>query len=245
MATFKREPAPQEFEWTIQWKNWLSRQFTNLINFFDAPEFPSVTTDTLIVEGDGLIEGALQIEEDLSADDAAFAGEVTIGEDLAVGGMIDGENSPNHIGPITASGTIPPITDIPSWVRRISVIFSAVSVSGTDDILIQLGGETSGYTSGVALIVSGGNPGITTSTTGFIILSSAGTDALYGSYVFTLVDPITNLWSAEMRFERTGALRIQVGAGQKALSSILTQLQVVTSGVNTFDSGTITVRYEY
>ncbi len=250
MATFKKEPAPQEFDWTAQWKNWLSRQFTNLAAFLADPEFTSVTTEVLIVEEDALVEGALQVAEDFSANDAAFSGEVTIAEDLQVGGFIDGANSPFHVGPVSStSGTTVSFTNIPSWVRRITVMFSGVSVSGTDNILVQLGDsggvETSGYTNGVVLIVSGGNPGITTGTSGFLVLSSAGTDALYGTYILTLMDSVTNLWMANGTFERTGALRMEVGAGQKALSAALTQLQITTSGVDTFDAGTITVRYEY
>lgn len=243
MATFNIDPVPHEKEWSPQWKNNLSNLVKKLKEFTVNAVVSTLTTVGLLVQGDTLVEDSLDVDGDLSAEDGAFGGEVTIAEDLYVGGTINAENSPNYIS-ITAAGTLPPITGIPSWVRCITVIFDAVSVSGTDDVLIQLGGESTGYTNAVALIQSGASPSITSSTSGFIVLSSAATDALYGSYVFTLIDPSTNLWSATMNFERTGSLRIQVGAGRKALSSILTQLRVVVSGVNTFDAGTITVRLE-
>jgi cytoskeletal protein CcmA (bactofilin family) len=90
MTTFNLNPAPHDFSWTLQWKNWLNNLWQQLTAFFAAPEFPSVTTETLIVEGDGLVEGTLQVAGDLSANDAAFSGEVTISGGLSVAGTVNG-----------------------------------------------------------------------------------------------------------------------------------------------------------
>ncbi len=104
MATFDHDSAPASFEWNLQWKNNLSNLIAKLKKFFENAELPVLTvTDGLVVEGDTFMEGALQIEEDLSADDAAFGGEVTVAEDISLGGdlHVDGQIL---YGPIDLTG---------------------------------------------------------------------------------------------------------------------------------------------
>lgn len=93
MATFNPDPVPHEKTWTIQWKNNLSKLVDKLRAWTTNAEAETVTiSDTLVLEGDGIIEGSLDIEEDLSVQDAAVSGELTVGEDLEVGGYINGVN---------------------------------------------------------------------------------------------------------------------------------------------------------
>ena len=51
----------------------------------------------------------------------------------------------------STSGTSIDFTNLPSWIKRITVMFSGVSLSASANLLIQLGvsgtPETSGYTS--------------------------------------------------------------------------------------------------
>ena len=55
----------------------------------------------------------------------------------------------------TTSGTSHDFTSIPSWVKRITVMFSGVSTNGTSFVQIQLGDsggiETTGYNSGAVM----------------------------------------------------------------------------------------------
>ena len=50
---------------------------------------------------------------------------------------------------VTNFTTSADFTSIPSWVRRITLIFSDISLSGSDNLLIQIGDsgglETTGY----------------------------------------------------------------------------------------------------
>jgi len=68
----------------------------------------------------------------------------------------------------TVSGTSVDFTGIPSWVKRITVMFIGVSTSGTSNILVQLGDsggvETTGYVSQANTFNSA--PGGTASTAG-------------------------------------------------------------------------------
>jgi hypothetical protein len=250
VATFNIDPVPETKDWTIQWKNNLSKLVDKLRSWATNIESETVTiSDTLVLEGDGIIEGSLDIEDDISAQDAAFSGEVTIGEDLNVGGLLDAENSPVLFGPITASGTSISFVGIPSWARKINVIHSGLSLSGTDNILIRMGPasglETTGYISATGNASNGGAFAIDTATDGFIIRHGVAADGLYGTYELLLADPITNLWVGEGSHYRAGTARIGGSSGSKAFSGIVWLLSLVPTGANTFDGGTVSVRCEY
>jgi len=96
----------------------------------------------------------------------------------------------------STSGTSIDFTGIPSWVKRITVMFSGVSTSGSSLIQLQLGDsggvETTSYTSGAWLA----NTANTNSTTGLLIVG--GNAAAYpfdGNMTVCLVDISTNKWS--------------------------------------------------
>jgi hypothetical protein len=148
----------------------------------------------------------------------------------------------------TASGTSVDFTGIPAWVKRITVMFSGVSTSGTSVPLIQLGDsggiENTGY--------SGTSSNITTAvttasyTTGFGIGSAnASTQLKGGSIILTLIDSASNLWAASGVIGRGDADGTAVTGGYKALSSVLTQIRITTVNcTDTFDAGSINIIYE-
>jgi hypothetical protein len=71
----------------------------------------------------------------------------------------------------STSGTSIDFTSLPSWVKKITVIFNQVSVSGTSSTLIQLGTGSTTYTTtgyvGGGAILSGSGVGGATFTNGF------------------------------------------------------------------------------
>lgn len=150
----------------------------------------------------------------------------------------------------TASGTSVDFTGIPSWAKRITVMFNGVSLSGTSNILLQIGDsggiENTGYAAGV---VSAQNT--TTSSAG--ISSTSGfpvTDALTAGYfvvgaVRLLTFDSTNGWVEEGCLQNTTANRGMVSGGSKTLSSTLDRVRITTvNGTDTFDAGTINIMYE-
>jgi len=171
--------------------------------------------------------------------------------------IIDGTNgisgAPLNSGTAVAStsGTSIDFTSIPSWVKRITVMFSGVSTNGTSEVIFQLGTSggfvTSGYL-GVALTVTtGGTTGTTSLSSGFMVRmgATAGTAAAvrHGHAVFTLVSGNTWVGSSTMGLSNTEYLNTT--AGSIALAGALTQLRVTTAGgTNTFDAGTINIIYE-
>jgi hypothetical protein len=147
----------------------------------------------------------------------------------------------------TGSPTSIDFTSIPSWAKRITVMFSGVSTSGTSAYLIQLGDaggvETTGYTSSASRIsatVLSQN-----STAGFILLGGAATAASTYSASYSISLLSTNLWCLQGTMSDTVNTTTQIAAGSKTLSDTLTQVRITTvNGTDTFDAGTINILYE-
>jgi hypothetical protein len=144
-----------------------------------------------------------------------------------------------------SSGTAVLFSNIPSWVKRVTIMFNEVSLSGTDSILVQIGDaggvETTGYVS--SSVGTTGSAGSTSnSTSGFIVASTLGSYVNSGALVLTLMG--SNLWIAS----GSGKLATSAcwfGGGSKTLSDTLTQLNITVTGANTFDgAGTVNILYE-
>jgi hypothetical protein len=151
----------------------------------------------------------------------------------------------------TTSGTAVDFTGIPSWVKRVTVMFNGVSVSGTSPFLVQLGtgaGPTftsSGYTS---IGISFGGSGLTSTarTNGFAFADTVSAAYTYGGNA-VIAKVSGNIYS----FNSTLAAATVfgdgscVGAGSVSLGAILTSIRITTvNGTDTFDAGSINIMYE-
>jgi len=147
----------------------------------------------------------------------------------------------------STSGTAIDFTGIPSWVKRITVMFSGVSTNGTNLIDIQLGDsggiETTGYTGSQCNVITGvGSSNYAGDA--FEIRYFSAPLSISGQFVFTLFDPATNLWVGTATFgSNSGSTGMSFSAGQKALSDVLDRLRISANG-DTFDSGAINIMYE-
>jgi hypothetical protein len=146
---------------------------------------------------------------------------------------------------VTASGTAVNFTDIPSWVKRITVMFNGVSTNGTSSPLVQLGtssgATTSGYLGGS--IESG--TGRVAFTTGFGLASNNVANLLYGQMVITNIN--SNNWVASHNLvaAQSGIYYSLTGAGGVGLASTLDRVRITTvNGTDTFDAGTINLIWE-
>ena len=144
----------------------------------------------------------------------------------------------------TTSGTSIDFTGIPSWVKRITVMFDGVSTNGTTSILVQLGDsggvETTGYIS-TSVQISGG--GLTAdSTAGFVIRSATSSNVFSGSMVVMNING--NDWVSQHSVKQT-TTAIACGAGDKTLSDTLDRVRITTvNGTDAFDAGSINILYE-
>lgn len=145
-------------------------------------------------------------------------------------------------------------TGIPSWVKKITVMFAGVSTSGTSFLQIQLGTSSGVVTTGydtAAVSISVTSPDNTSGsggavTTGFVYISSVAAGVNSGSTVFTLIDG--NTWVGNGQITDPDR-RLKTTAGQISLGATLDRVRITTvNGTDTFDTtpsaGKINILYE-
>lgn len=146
----------------------------------------------------------------------------------------------------TTSGTEKDFS-IPSWVKRIHVLFNGVSLSGSDHILIQIGDsggiETTSYTSTSTWTAAAGASGSTSSTSGFILVVNNPANAMTGEITLSNIDGNTWIASGVIMSDSDSSYGFQT-VGKKTLSDVLTQVRVTKTGSNTFDNGAVNIIYE-
>jgi len=148
----------------------------------------------------------------------------------------------------SSSNTSLDFTSIPSWAKRITVMFSGVSTNGTSVIQIQLGDsggiETTGYLGAGGYIFGVNTSAVANFTSGFAITQATVAAAVYhGSMVIALIG--SNQWTANGGFARSDNNVLNFGQGSKTLSDTLTQVRITTvNGTDTFDAGTVNILYE-
>jgi len=163
--------------------------------------------------------------------------------------VIAGQNSAITAGTAVAStsGTSIDFTSIPSYVKRITVMFSGVSASGTSAIVVQLGTsggvQTTGYSSGAWFA----NTSNVTSSVGLLVTgSNANTYDFNGVITITLLNSSTGLWThSSILCGNVTAATNTIGGGSKTLSGTLDRVRITTvAGTDTFDAGSINILYE-
>lgn len=147
----------------------------------------------------------------------------------------------------TTSGTSVDFTGIPSWVKRVTVMFSGVSINGTSAPILKLG--TSGG------LVSSGYLGMVESSSGatqvslssywalFYSTTSSASHIFHGNATFTLLG--NNTWTGTTQLALSNSTLGIFTTGSVDIGGTLTQLSISTiGGVNTFDAGLINIIYE-
>jgi hypothetical protein len=147
----------------------------------------------------------------------------------------------------STSGTSIDFTSIPSWVKRITVMFQGVSTNGTSTIQVQLGDsggiETTGYVATSVRVATNSTTAGGSLTSGFPInVTPAAADIVSGTLVCNLMG--SNLWVASLSGKASTTLGL-VGGGDKTLSGTLDRVRITTvNGTDTFDAGSINILYE-
>ena len=165
-----------------------------------------------------------------------FQGRLTAGGSLTLGTAVN-----------STSGTSIDFTGIPSWARRITVMFAGVSTSGTSNYLLQIGAgslDVSGYisTSGILVTTSYASG---SSTAGFLLTGSGPEAAALHSGVSVITLLGGNTYT---HFGNLGAIlnsRSFSNSGSKTLGGTLDRIRITTAnGTDTFDAGSVNILYE-
>jgi hypothetical protein len=140
----------------------------------------------------------------------------------------------------TTSGTSIDFTSIPSWVKRITVMFNGVSTNSSSHVLVQIGSgsvATSGYVSTGSY---GG--GSVASTSGFLYFGDAAGYIRSGVYTLFLLG--SNIWVGSYAGKMDTSYAC-FGGGNCTLGGTLDRVRITTvNGTDTFDAGSINILYE-
>ena len=143
----------------------------------------------------------------------------------------------------STSGTSIDFTSIPSWVKRITVMFNGVSGNGTSPHLVQIGtGGTPTTTGYISSAGASGNTAQTTSTAGFVQqYTNTAAQTWQGMVIITLLS--SNTWVSQGQL--ASSINNTNAAGGVSLSGALDMIRVTTvNGTDTFDAGSINILYE-
>jgi hypothetical protein len=145
----------------------------------------------------------------------------------------------------STSGTAIDFTNLPPWVKKITVMFNNVSTNGASNYLIQIG--TSGGIQNTGYIgwasVNAVNAG---STAGFIITAAQAAAALNsGSVILTLLNSSDGTWTSFGSIaSTTGVSACSSSGGAKTLSGTLDRVRITSVTPDTFDAGSVNLLYE-
>jgi hypothetical protein len=170
----------------------------------------------------------------------------TLTSPTITGGSLSGTSGAITQGTAVAStsGTTIDFTGIPSWAKRVTVMFNGVSTSVTSRKLVQIGSTTfttTGYTSSGTAATTGTTT--SSSTAGFIIESFVAADLVHGT--MTLTNITANSWISNHTMTSNGGPSSLFGAGGVSLGGVLDRIRITTvNGTDTFDAGSINIMYE-
>jgi hypothetical protein len=147
----------------------------------------------------------------------------------------------------STSGTSIDFTGIPSWVKRVTVMFDGVSTGGTSVVQMQLGAgsvQTSGYKSTSSFSTSA--QCFLAATSGFITDTEYASASIIrsGLYIFTLLG--SNVWVGSGTMGGDASAQVScANAGSVTLSGTLDRVRITTvNGTDAFDAGSINILYE-
>jgi hypothetical protein len=146
----------------------------------------------------------------------------------------------------STSGTAVLFSSIPSWVKRITLMYHNVSASGTDNMAVTLGTSgglvNTGYGGNSTSLGTSGLSNGSLSTFINVRMQNNASSLTCGTVTFTLLG--NNIWTFFGGVADAGTTGGCLVEGSISLGGTLTQLNVGLNGSNTFDGGSINILYE-
>jgi hypothetical protein len=147
----------------------------------------------------------------------------------------------------STSGTAIDFTSIPSWVKRVTVMFNGVSTNGTSVIQVQVGSgsfTTSGY-SCVGSTVGASSVASVQYTSGFGLGDSFNTATRTKNGSIQISNVSSNIWSSFGGLADSSSARTDFTSGVISISGTLDRVRITTvNGTDTFDAGSVNIMYE-
>lgn len=204
---------------------------------------------TITINGSGTITGATTLASTIASPTMTTP---TLTTPTMTGAVVSAMGSSvitSGTSVASTSGTSIDFTGIPSWVKRVTVMFDLVSTNGASPLLIQLGtssgiDSTTTYAGSSFYIQGGGGGQYMSAYGGFNFYGSGGAgNTNTGSLVLTQIS--TNKWVANGYFAGSASFVNVYMAGVKTTSAALDRVRITTvNGTDAFDAGSINILYE-
>jgi hypothetical protein len=147
----------------------------------------------------------------------------------------------------STSGTSIDFTSIPSWVKRVTVMFGGTSSNGSSNWQVRLGTSAGVVSTGYlgAASYTGAASGGANSTTGLLFIIGGTAQIIHGSVTFNLLNSSTNYWTGQgVLGDSSQAYTFSAGASV-TLPGTLDRVRITTvNGTDTFDAGSVNILYE-
>jgi hypothetical protein len=208
----------------------------------DGATWQSVAVSTLVPDATDSVKGVVELATDAEVRTGTDTTRAITPDALRKGALV------LDTVQASTSGTAIDFTGIPSWAKRITVIFAGVSTNGSNFIDIQIGDsggiEATGYAGAQTNIIGGATGGANYSGDAFELRYNGTSYVFTGHFVLTLLNSATNLWvGSGVHGVNSGLAAMAFSAGQKTLSGALDRLRI-SAGGDTFDAGSINIMYE-
>jgi hypothetical protein len=145
----------------------------------------------------------------------------------------------------STSGASIDFTGLPSWIKRITVMYAGVSTNGTSTLILQLGTSSGVVTSGYVGAMSY-DAGRAIYTTGIGIHNNASASGIgNGATQVSLLGSNTWVGSGTVGCTGAGTGETYSSGSYIALGGTLDRVRITTvTGTDTFDAGSVNILYE-
>jgi len=220
----------------------------------DITSITGLTTALTVAQGGtgstALTANSVVLGNGTSALSANLIAPSTSGNVLTSNGTTWQSSANNKLTQATAvastSGTSIDFTSIPSWVKRITVMFAGVSTNGSNNYLIQLG-SGSFATTGYATRAFRDATNAATATNGFLLTAANNANVSTFGGIATISNVTGDSWVFTSILADNGNGNNDYAGGylSTSLSGTLDRIRITTTtGVDTFDAGSINILYE-
>lgn len=143
----------------------------------------------------------------------------------------------------STSGSAINFPSLPSWIKRITILCRGVKLSGTDNLLVQIGSGSYTATGYIGTSNSTSTTGTlnVNNTTGFPIYLGSSSATFSGTITISTLG--SNVWVSS-HAGATLTTSTSYGGGDVALAGTLDRLRLIPTGANTFTAGAINITYE-
>ena len=146
----------------------------------------------------------------------------------------------------STSGTSIDFTSIPSWVKRVTVMYSGISTNGSSQVMVQLGTSSGVTSSGYLGSASWYASTASNFSSGFLLADTSSAAAGYvrhGTMTINLLG--SNNWCETGIIGNSNNALNFFSAGSVPLAAALDRVRITTvNGTDTFDAGSINILYE-